>query len=118
MVVFLVFVGFQISLFFVALVGLFSDGMVFSGSATSVVCLGVYVGAGYFVSCIIVLANCFALFGSLIATWRARISSSVSIVSSAIVSKVVVGAVVVFVVILVIGGVSFPIPPAVRLTLS
>ena len=35
---FLVFVGFHISLFFVAVVGLFADGMVFSGLATSVVC--------------------------------------------------------------------------------
>jgi hypothetical protein len=65
-----------------------------------------------------VLANCLALVGSLIATYRARMSSSVSILSSTIVSSVVVGVEAVFVVILAIGYVSLPLPPAVRFTLS
>jgi hypothetical protein len=118
LVVFLIFVGFHISLVFVVVVGLSPDGMVFPVVVTSFVGWGVSVGVGYYVSCIIFLANCFALFGSLSATYRARISSSVSIISSIIVSRVVVGAVVVFAVILVIGCVSLPLPPAVRLTFS
>jgi hypothetical protein len=117
-VVFLIFVGFHISLDFVVVVGNSSDGVVFSVVVTSVVYLGVGVGVGCYVSEIIVLAIYFALFGSLRATYRVKISSSVSIISSKIVPRVVLGAVMVFVVTLGTGYVSLPLSPAVRFTFS
>ena len=117
-VVVLIFVGFHISLDLVVVVGNSSDGVVFSAVVISVICLGVGVGVGCYVSEIIFLAIYFALFGSLRATYRVKISSSVSIVSSKIVPRVVVGAVMVFVVTLGTGYVSLPLSPAVRFTFS
>jgi hypothetical protein len=117
-VVFLIFVGFHISLDLVVVVGNSSDGIVFSVVVTSVVVVGVVVGGSSYFSESIVFATYFALFGSLRATYRARMSSSVSIISSKIVPSVVVGTGVVFAVTLNTGYVSLPLPPAVRLTFS
>ena len=117
-VVFLIFVGFHISLDLVVVVGASAGGVVFSVVWTSVVCVGAGVGVGGYVFDIMFFAACFALFGSLRATYRVKISSSVSIISSKIVPKVVVGTGVVFAVTLNTGYVSLPLPPAVRLTFS
>jgi small basic protein len=111
-------VGFQISLDLVVVVGNSSDGIVFSLVVTSVVGVGVVVGVSSYFSESIFFATYFALFGSVRATYRARMSSSVSILSSKIVPKVVVGTGVVFAVTLNTGYVSLPLPPAVRLTFS
>jgi hypothetical protein len=117
-VVFLTFVGFHISFDLVVVVGNSSGGVVFSVVGTSVVCVGAGVGVGCYVFEIIFLAICFALFGSLRATYRVKISSSVSIISSNIVPRVVLGAVMVFVATLGTGYVSLPLSPAVRFTFS
>jgi hypothetical protein len=118
LVVFLLFVGFHISLDLVVVVGNSSDGIVFSVLVTSVVGVGVLVGVSCYFSEIIFFATYFALFGSFRATYRARMSSSVSIISSNMVPKVVVGIGVVFAVTLNTGCVSLSLSPAVRLTFS
>jgi hypothetical protein len=100
---FLGFVGFQISLFFVTSVVLFSGGTVFSLLLASGFGEGVILGNDWVVSFMTVFANCLALFGSLSAIYRSKISSSVSRFSSKIVSRVVVGVVVVLFVIRIIG---------------
>jgi hypothetical protein len=117
-VVFLIFVGFHISLDLVVVVGNSSDGIVFSVVVASIVVVGVVVGGICYFSEIIVFAVYLALLGSVRATYRARMSSSVSVISSRIVPNVVVGTGVVFVVILNTGCVSLPFPPAVRSTFS
>jgi hypothetical protein len=100
---FLGFVGFQISLFFVTAVVLFSVGTVLSLLVASGFVEGVVLGNDWVISCMTVFANCFALLGSLSATYRSKISSSVSRFSSRIVSRLVVGVVVVLFVIRIIG---------------
>ena len=116
--IFLIFVGFHISLVLVVVVGNSSGGIVFSVVVAAIVVVGVVVGGICYCSEIIVFAICFALFGSVRATYRARMSSSVSIISSKIVPSVVVGTGVVLVVTLKTGCVSLPFPPAVRSTFS
>jgi hypothetical protein len=102
-VAFLGFVGFQISLFFVTSVVLFSVGTVLSLLVASGFVEGGILGNDCEISCMTVFASCFALFGSLSATYRSKISSSVSRLSSRIVSRLVVGVVEVLFVIRIIG---------------
>lgn len=75
-------------------------------------------GVGFccYVSAIRFLAIYFALFGSLRATYRVKISSSVSNISSNIVPRVLLGAVMVLVVAFGAGYVYLPLSPAVRFT--
>ncbi len=65
---FLGFVGFQISLFFVTSVVLFSGGTIVSSLLVAGFGEGVILGNGWVVSFMTVFANCFALLGSLSAT--------------------------------------------------
>jgi hypothetical protein len=118
-VVFLTFVGFQISFDLVVVVGNSSGGVVIAVVGTSVVCVGAVVGVGCYVFDIIFLAACFALFASLRATYRVKISSSVSTISSNIVPSVLFVAVMVWVVAVGTIGTSYvilPLSPAVRFT--
>jgi hypothetical protein len=117
-VVFLTFVGFHISFDLVVVVGNSSGGVVFAVVGASVVCLGAGVGVGCYVFDIIFLAVCFALFGSLRATYRVKISSSVSSISSNIVPRVLLVAVMVCVATVGISYVILPLTSAVRFTFS
>jgi hypothetical protein len=117
-VIFLSFVGFHISFDLVLVVGNSSAGVAFSVVVACIVVVGVVVGGICYFSYINVFAVYLALLGSVRATYLAKMSSSVSVISSRIVPSVVVGTGVVLVVILKTGCVSLPLPPAVRSTFS
>jgi hypothetical protein len=117
-VIFWSFVGFHISFDLVLVVGNSSAGVAFSVVVASIVVVGVVVGGICYFSDITVFAVYLALLGSVRATYRAKMSSSVSVISSRIVPSVVVGTGVVLVVILKTGCVSLPFPPAVLSTFS
>jgi hypothetical protein len=116
-ILFFSFVGFHISFYLALVVGNSSVGVAFSVVVAYIVVVGVVVGNCYF-SYINDFAVYFALLGSVRSTYRAKMSSSVSRISSIIVPNVVVGTGVVFVVILNTGCVILPFPPAVRSTFS
>jgi hypothetical protein len=118
LVIFLSFVGFHISFDLVVVVGISAAGVVFSVVLASFVVVGVFSGGVCYFSYISVFAVYLALLGSVRATYLAKMSSSVSVISSKIVPSVVVGTGVVLVVILKTGCVSLPFPPAVRSTFS
>jgi hypothetical protein len=116
--IFLSLVGFHISFDLVVVVGISAAGVVFSVVLASFVVVGVFSGGVCYFSYISVFAVYLALLGSVRATYLAKMSSSVSVISSKIVPSVVVGTGVVLVVILKTGCVSLPLPPAVRSTFS
>ncbi len=113
--------GFHISLDLVVVVGASAGGVVFSVVWTSVVCVGAGLGVVCYILDIMFFAACFALFGSLRATYRVKISSSVSIISSNIVPSVLLVAVMVWVATVGTIGTSYvilPLSPAVLFTFS
>jgi hypothetical protein len=116
--VFLTFVGFHISFALVVFSVVLRGEVCCCNGGVFTFGVGITLASCRCFSYINVVANFFAVAGWLSSICLLKISSSVSIASSAIVSSIGFCIVVVFYGLIVVGGVVFPLSSAVRLTWS